>query len=302
MSPQEIRIVEVGPRDGLQNEATILSVETKIAFIDMLEKAGLRWIEAGSFVSPQASPQMETSGEVFSGAPRGQGARLIALTPNLRGAEAAVSAGADEIAVFAAASERFSQKNIRCSIDESLSRYRAVVAFAREKNRHARGYVSCAFGCPFEGSVATQSVVRVARALVDLGCYEVSIGDTIGVGTPRAAREIIGAVAQEIGVAKVAIHFHDTYGQALANILACLEIGVTSIDSSAAGLGGCPFAPGAAGNVATEAVIYMLSGLGFDTGVDLRRLVAAGEFICAALGKAPPASITRALARKFADG
>jgi hydroxymethylglutaryl-CoA lyase len=279
-----IRIVEVGPRDGLQNEATVVPVTTRIAFIEALANAGLRIIEAGSFVSPRRVPQMGDTAAVLAGLRLRHPARLPVLVPNSEGLAAAASAGARDIAVFAAASESFSRINLNRGISDSLARYRAVVIDALALGVDVRGYVSCALGCPFEGPVAAPAVVKVAVALAEMGCWEVSLGDTIGVGTPDLARAVVAAVAAEIGSDRVALHFHDTYGQALAHVLACLDIGITSVDASVAGLGGCPFAPGASGNLATEDLVYMVHGLGIETGVDLPRLTEAGRMICRALG------------------
>ncbi|MBM3624492.1 MAG: hydroxymethylglutaryl-CoA lyase, partial [Alphaproteobacteria bacterium] len=259
--PSCVSIVEVGPRDGLQNEKLALSPHVRAELISRLAAAGLTRIEAGSFVSPTAVPQMARTEEVLALAPR-QNLRLSALVPNLRGLSDAIAAGADEIAVFAAASETFSKRNINCSIEESLERYAEVVAEARRHGVMARGYVSCVLGCPYEGEVDSGRVVAVAGALFDMGCFEVSLGDTIGVGAPLPARRLVEQVARVVPLEKLAVHFHDTYGQALANIFACLEVGVSVVDSSVAGLGGCPFAPGAAGNVATEDVVYMLERMG----------------------------------------
>ena len=298
--PKAVTIVEVGPRDGLQNEASAVAAETKIALIDRLSATGLGVIEAGAFVSPKWVPHMADSADVVAGITRKQGVKYVVLTPNMKGFEAAVAAGADAVAVFAAASETFSRNNVNCSIAESLERFRPVCAAAAERGVWVRGYVSCALGCPLEGAVAPAAVARVAKALFDMGCAEVSLGDTIGVGTPARAREMVAAVAAEIPVERLAAHFHDTYGQALANLLAVLEEGVRTIDSSVAGLGGCPFAPGAAGNVATEDVLYMLHGLGIDTGVDLEAVAAAGRFICDALARPSASKVALALASRRA--
>ncbi len=284
--PDRVTLVEVGPRDGLQNEPQVLPAATKIALIDRLSAAGLPAIEVGAFVSPRWVPQMADTADVLAGIERRPGVRYPVLVPNLKGFEAALAAGAQEMAVFGAASETFSRKNINCSIAESLERFRPVAEAARAHGVRLRGYVSCALGCPYEGEVAPAAVARVAAALHGLGCAEVSLGDTIGVGTPDRAVAMLRCVAEAVPLEALAVHFHDTYGQALANILACLEQGVAVIDSSVAGLGGCPYAPGAAGNVATEDVLYLLQGLGIETGVDLERLVEAGRFICDALGRA----------------
>jgi len=296
--PKQVKIVEVGPRDGLQNEKSPVSTEVKLAFIDQLADAGLSVIEATAFVSPKWVPQMADHTEVMRGLKRRAGVRYPVLVPNMQGYEAARAAGADEIAVFAAASEAFSQKNINCSIAESLARFAPVVEAARRDGVAVRGYVSCVLGCPYQGDVPLADVVRVAKALYDMGCYEVSLGDTIGVGTPEKARQMIAAVSAVVPVAQLGAHFHDTWGQALANIYAVLEMGVATIDSSAAGLGGCPYAKGASGNVATEDVVYMLDGLGIQTGVDLEKLAAAGRYINGQLGKVLASKAATALAAK----
>ena len=283
---ERITIVEVGPRDGLQNESAAVSVETKVALINRLTLCGLPVIEAGSFVSPKWVPQMADSGRVLAMIERRQGVGYPVLTPNLRGFEAALAAGAREVAIFAAASETFSARNTNCSIDQGFARFQAVCDAARTAGIRVRGYVSCALGCPYEGAVALPAVAAAAARLAALGCYQVSLGDTIGVGTPAAARAMVDAVAGEIGIGRLAVHFHDTYGQALANILACIEAGVRVVDASVAGLGGCPYAKGASGNVATEDVVYMLRGLGLETGIDLTALAETGAFISDALGRA----------------
>jgi len=285
MYPAQVRIVEVGPRDGLQNESAQLSAEVKIAFIDMLSDAGLQSIEAGAFVSPKWVPQMADSDKVFAGIRRKAGVSYPALVPNEKGMEAALAAGVREVAVFAAASESFSRKNINCSIDESLARFAPVMGMARAQDVRVRGYVSCVLGCPYEGEVAPAAVVRVAKALHDMGCYEISLGDTIGTGTPVKTRSMLRAVKDAIPLSDMAVHFHDTYGQALANILVALEERISVIDSAAGGLGGCPYAKGASGNVATEDVLYMLNGMGIATGVDIAKVAEAGRFIAAAVGK-----------------
>jgi len=283
--PQRVKIVEVGPRDGLQNEPRTIPTAIKVELIDRLSDAGLPAIEATAFVSPKWVPQMADSADVMARIRRKPGVAYPVLVPNMKGFEAAVAAGAREVAVFGAASESFSQKNINSSIDESLARFAPVVAAARARDIRVRGYVSCVLGCPYEGDIAPGAVARVADALYRMGCYEVSLGDTIGVGTPGRTQAMLDAVARVVPVDKLAGHFHDTYGQALANIYAALERGVAVFDSSVAGLGGCPYAKGASGNVATEDVVYLLHGLGCATGVDLDRLVDAGEFICAELGR-----------------
>lgn len=296
--PSRVSIVEVGPRDGLQNERAILSPQIRAEFVTRLAAAGLSRIEAGSFVSRQAVPQMAGTDQLFA-LVRGDSLRLSALVPNPRGLEDALAAGVREIAVFAAASESFSQRNINCSISESLERYARVVAEAAKHGVIARGYVSCALGCPYEGEVDSARVAAIARAFIEIGCFEISLGDTIGVGTPLRARGLVERTARDIPLEKIAVHFHDTYGQALANILACLEAGVAIVDSSVAGLGGCPFAPGAAGNVATDDVVYMLRGMGVETGVDLDRLVEAGVFACRQLRRTTSSRVALAyLARR----
>jgi isopropylmalate/homocitrate/citramalate synthase len=299
--PPRVRVVEVGPRDGLQNETVPVATEVKVRLIDLLSEAGLPLIEAGSFVSPRWVPQMADSGAVLAAIRRRPGTRYAALIPNERGLADARSAGADEVAVFAAASETFSRRNTNCSIDEGLERFARVCSAAAGCGMPVRGYVSCALGCPYEGEVAVEAVARVAGALADLGCYEISLGDTIGVGTPRRAQAMVEAVAGRVPIERLALHFHDTYGQALANIVAALEIGVSTVDAAVAGLGGCPYAPGAAGNVATEDVLYLLAGLDAETGVDLDRVAEAGLYICRALGRAPASKAAAALAARRRD-
>ena len=298
MTQARVTIVEVGPRDGLQNEAATLPVETKVELIERLGEAGLRIIEAGAFVSPKWIPQMADSGEVLKRLCRRPDVRYPVLVPNERGYADARAAGADEVAVFAAASDTFSRRNVNCSIDESLERFRPVCAQAKTDGVRVRGYISCVLGCPYEGAVPVAAVVRVAESLAAMGCGHVSLGDTIGVGTPGAARALLKAVAASVPMDRLGVHFHDTYGQALANILACLEEGVATIDASVSGLGGCPYAKGASGNVGTEDVAYMLRGLGIETGIDLDRLVDTGIFIARALGRAPASKTAQALAAK----
>lgn len=294
--PAKVKLVEVGPRDGLQNEAKTVPAAVRVDFIDRLSGTGLRVIEAGSFVSPKWVPQMADSDRVMAGISRRPGVVYPVLVPNMKGFDAAVAAGADCIAVFGAASETFSAKNINCSIDESLDRFAEVCARANEKGIAVRGYVSCVLGCPYEGEVPVSAVARVAGRLADMGCGEISLGDTIGVGTPSKAAAMIEAVAEAgVPVARLAVHFHDTYGQALANTLAALQLGVAVVDSSVAGLGGCPYADGASGNVATEDMLYMLHGLGIETGVDLDAVIDAGRFICRALGRRPSSHVAQAL-------
>ncbi len=295
--PQRVRIVEVGPRDGLQNEAQTVPTETKIEFIRRLAASGLKTIEATAFVSPKWIPQMADHTVVLRGLPRNDGVTYPVLVPNLRGFEDAVAAGATEVAVFAAASETFSQRNINCTIAESIERFAPIFAAAHSANIRVRGYVSCVLGCPYEGEVEPAKVAEVAAVLFESGCYEISLGDTIGMGTPRRTTELVETVAKRIPVNNLAGHFHDTYGQALVNVHAALTLGVQVFDASVSGLGGCPYAPGAAGNVATEDLLYMLDGLGIETGVDLNRLMDAGAFICEKLGRATHSRVARARAR-----
>ncbi len=298
--PSRVKMVEVGARDGLQNEKDAVPAEVKIALIDRLSAAGLPVIEAGAFVSPRWVPQMADSAAVLAGIARRPGVSYPVLVPNMKGFQAARRAGAQEIAVFGAASEAFTQRNINCSISESIARFAPVAEAARAAGMAVRGYVSCVLGCPYEGQIAPAAVAEVAARLVDLGCAEISLGDTIGVGTPARAQAMIEAVAERVPLERLAVHFHDTYGQALVNILACLELGVATVDSSVAGLGGCPYAKGASGNVASEDVLYMLNGLGIETGVDLARLAEAGRMICQHLGRPPASNVARALAGKAA--
>ena len=283
--PSHVRLVEVGPRDGLQNEAQPISVADKVQLVDALSAAGLSYIEVGSFVSPKWVPQMAGSAEVFAQIQRKPGVTYGALAPNLRGFEDALAAGVKEVAVFAAASEAFSQRNINCSISESLERFAPIMAAAKQHGISVRGYVSCVLGCPYEGDIAPEQVAAVARELYAMGCYEVSLGDTIGTGTAGATRRLFEVVGAQVPRDKLAGHFHDTYGQAIANIYASLLEGITVFDSSIAGLGGCPYAKGASGNVATEDVLYLLNGLGIDTGIDLERLIGAGQQISQVLGR-----------------
>ncbi len=298
--PRRAKIVEVGPRDGLQNENRTVPVAVKIGLIDRLADAGLQVVEAGSFVSPKWVPQMADSGDVLRGIARKPGVSYPVLVPNLKGLEVALAAGAEEIAVFSAASETFSRKNTNCSVAEGLERFRDVCDAARRHGIPIRGYVSCVLGCPYEGEVKPGAVAAVAEQLMALGCYEVSLGDTIGVGTPGKTRSMIEAVTRNLPVDRIAGHFHDTYGQALANCYAALDCGVAVLDSSIAGLGGCPYAKGATGNVATEDVLYMLNGLGIETGVDLDRLIDAGAYICGILGRETASKTARALLAKRA--
>ncbi|MCF6266020.1 MAG: hydroxymethylglutaryl-CoA lyase [Desulfuromusa sp.] len=282
--PKRVKIVEVGSRDGLQNEKKIVPAAVKIALINRLSKSGLSAIEVTSFVSPKWVPQMADNVEVLSGITRSPGVSYPVLVPNLKGLEAALAADVKEIAVFASASELFSRNNINCSVAESIDRFAAVIARAKQRQIKVRGYVSCVLGCPYEGEVAPAAVTQVARRLLELGCYEVSLGDTIGVGTPGQAQTLIDTVAEVVPIKQLAVHFHDTYGQALANILAVLERGISVVDSSVAGLGGCPYAADAAGNVASEDLLYMLNGLDIETGVNLEKLIAAGNYITQELG------------------
>ena len=293
-----MRIVEVGPRDGLQNEPNQVPTAVKLELIERLADAGLPAVEATAFVSPKWVPQMADHTEVLERIRRKPGVAYPVLTPNLKGFEAARAAGATEVAVFAAASEAFSKKNINCTIDESLERFRPLAMEAKKHNIKVRGYVSCVLGCPYEGNVRPERVADVAAALHQMGCYEVSLGDTIGVGTPGKTKVMIEACARRMPLEKLAGHFHDTYGQALANIYASLEAGVATFDSSIAGLGGCPYAKGASGNVATEDVVYLLQGLGIETGIDLDKLVAIGRWICGLLGREPSSKVNRALSAK----
>jgi len=293
-----VRIVEVGPRDGLQNEKTPVSVAARIAFIEALVGAGLHTVEVGAFVSPKAIPQMVGSDEVLKGVNHHPDSEFHVLVPNEKGYEAARAAGARVIAVFGSASEGFSRANINCSVAESIDRFKPVIARARADGVEVRGYISCVLGCPYDGEVRPQAVVDVARVLWDLGCYEVSLGDTIGVGTPRKARELVRAVAGHVPIAHLAMHFHDTYGQALANLYAGMEEGARVIDSAAGGLGGCPYAPGATGNVATEDVVYMLDGMGIATGVDMSKLVKATNEISKLLGRPPISRVAAAMNAK----
>lgn len=293
--PPQVRIVEVGPRDGLQNEKSIISTADKIALIDRLSATGLRSIEATSFVSPKWVPQLADAAEVYSGIDRKRGVSYPVLVPNEQGYERARSVGVTEIAVFTAASESFNQRNINASIDDSLARFAPVMERAKADGVKVRGYVSTVLGCPYQGDVPLADVVRVARSLHAMGCYEVSLGDTIGIGTPGKARAMLKAVAAEVPMSSLAVHFHDTYGQALSNILACLEDGVAVVDSAVSGAGGCPYAKGASGNVASEDVVYMLHGLGIGTGIDLDRLAETGRWLAALLGRETGSKAGKAL-------
>lgn len=297
--PKRVKIVEVGPRDGLQNEKQNVPTAVKLELIHRLSDTGLSVVEATSFVSPKWVPQMADNAELMAGIKRKLGVSYPVLTPNLKGFEAALAAGATEVAIFGAASESFSQKNINCSIAESLERFAPVVEAAKANNIAVRGYVSCVLGCPYEGEIAVTAVANVARTLYAMGCYEISLGDTIGVGTPAKARAMIEAVARDVPMEKLAAHFHDTYGQALANLFAVLELGIATVDSSVAGLGGCPYAAGASGNVASEDVLYLLNGLGIETGVNIDKLIDTALFISEVLGRAPASKLAQvALAKR----
>jgi hydroxymethylglutaryl-CoA lyase len=285
MLPKYVKIVEVGPRDGLQNEPESIPTEVKINLIEKLVDAGISVVESGSFVSPKWVPQMASSSDVFSGLRKRAGVSYPMLVPNLKGFELALEAGVEDIAIFVAASETFAKKNINCTIDESFDRYRQVVEKAQIENVKIRGYISCVLGCPYEGKVSIDSVAEVATRLLDLGCYEISLGDTIGVGTPVRAQQMVERVSQSVPIQQLAAHFHDTYGQGLANLLAVLQCGITVIDSSIAGLGGCPYAKGASGNVATEDVLYMLDGMEISTGIDMQKLLEASAYIAEILDR-----------------
>jgi hydroxymethylglutaryl-CoA lyase len=301
--PSKVRIVEVGPRDGLQNEKQKVSTKTKIELIRRLGDAGLKTIEATAFVSAKWVPQMADAAKVLAGIERRPDVSYPVLTPNMKGLEDAIAAGAKEVAVFGAASEAFSQKNINCSIAESLERFRPVVQAAKDADIKVRGYISCVLGCPYQGEIAPLAVAEVAHALFDMGCYEVSLGDTIGSGTPEKTKVMIEAVARRVPLKKLAGHYHDTWGMAIANIYASLELGVSVFDSSVAGLGGCPYAAGASGNVATEDVAWLLKGLGIDSGIDLEKLIDTGAWITKELGRTPSSRVAQAvLAKRAAAG
>ncbi len=292
--PESVRMFEVGPRDGLQNEPAIIPTDTKIELIDMLSETGLKTIEVGSFVSPKWVPQMSDTEAVLKGIHRRPGIVYPVLTPNMKGFEAAVKAGAREVAVFGSATEGFSQKNINCSIPESLERFAPVCGAAKKLNIRVRGYVSCVVGCPYEGEVDPRKVAEVSEAIYNLGCYEISLGDTIGVGTPKKVERMLYTVAERVPMDMLSVHFHDTHGQALANILTALQCGISGVDSAVSGLGGCPYAHGASGNVATEDVLYMLNGLEVETGVDMDALLNASMYISKALGRSPASKVARA--------
>ena len=294
MIPEKIQIIEVGPRDGLQNEKEWVPTETKISLIEKLADAGLTKIEATSFVSPKWVPQLKDAHEVFTGIKRISGVSYPVLTPNMKGFERALEADAKEIAVFSAASEAFSQKNTNCSIEESINLFRPVLEEAQKNNIQVRGYISCVLGCPYQGHVPVEDVINLAAKMIEMGCFQISLGDTIGAGTPVQAKSMVQKVAEKVPVSKLALHFHDTRGQALANIYACLELGVTVIDASVAGLGGCPYAKGATGNVATEDVVFMLHGMDIETGIDLNKLIETGRFINGVLGRVPQSRVSAA--------
>ncbi|XP_008060340.1 hydroxymethylglutaryl-CoA lyase, mitochondrial isoform X1 [Carlito syrichta] len=292
--PKHVKIVEVGPRDGLQNEKNIIPTPVKVKLINMLSEAGLPVIEATSFVSPKWVPQMADHTEVLKGIQKFPGISYPVLTPNMKGFKAAVAAGAKEVSVFGAASELFTRKNINCSIEESLQQFEVVLKEAQAASISVRGYVSCVLGCPYEGKISPAKVAEVSKKLYSMGCYEISLGDTIGVGTPGIMKDMLSAVMQEVPLSALAVHCHDTYGQALANTLVALQMGVSVVDSSVAGLGGCPYAQGASGNVATEDLVYMLTGLGIHTGVNLQKLMEAGNFICQALNRKTSSKVAQA--------
>ena len=294
MIPKKIQIVEVGPRDGLQNEKEWVPTETKISLIEKLADTGLTKIEATSFVSHKWVPQLKDAYEVFTGIKQIPSISYPVLTPNLKGLEKALEADAKEIAVFSAASEAFTQKNTNCSIEESIIRFRPVIEEAHQNNILVRGYISCVLGCPYQGKVPVTDVVNLAAKMTEMGCFQISLGDTIGVGTPIQAKNLVQKVTDKVPVSKLALHFHDTRGQALANIFACLDLGVKVIDSSIAGLGGCPYAKGASGNVATEDVVYMLDGMGIETGINLKKLIETGHFISSFLGRLPQSRVSAA--------
>ena len=295
MLPKSVKVVEVGPRDGLQNEQGLVPLAAKVLLVEQLADAGCTVIETGSFVSPKWVPKMADSAAVFQQIKRTNNVRYTALTPNLRGLEAAIEAHVDEVAIFGAASEAFSQKNINCSITESLERFLPVIELAQKHQLPVRGYVSCVLGCPYEGFIAPQKVAEVGQILIDMGCYEVSLGDTIGVGTPVKTQQMLDSVLNIIPQNKLAVHFHDTYGQALANILVALQQGISVVDSAVSGLGGCPYAKGASGNVATEDLVYMLDGMNIETGINLKQLTQAGLNMMHALGRQSNSKVALAI-------
>jgi hydroxymethylglutaryl-CoA lyase len=295
--PSKVRIVEVGPRDGLQNEKQAIETAVKIELIERLATAGLSYIEAGSFVNPKWIPQMAGSEAVFADLKRQENVTYAALTPNMKGYERATSVNASEVAIFAAASEMFSQKNVNCSIEESIQRFAPILEAAQKDNLKVRGYVSCVAGCPYEGDIAAEKVLDTALKLIEMGCYEVSLGDTIGTGTVGSIDKLLSTLLKEIPADKLAVHFHDTYGQALANIHVALQHGIAVVDSSVAGLGGCPYAQGATGNVATEDVVYMLNGMGIEHGIDLKALISAGDYISKQLGRPNASKVAQALSQ-----
>ncbi|XP_076021656.1 3-hydroxy-3-methylglutaryl-CoA lyase, cytoplasmic isoform X2 [Genypterus blacodes] len=299
--PEFVKIVEVGPRDGLQNEKEIVPTGVKIQLIDLLSGTGLSVIEATSFVSSKWVPQMADHTDVLRGIERAPHVRYPVLTPNMQGFQDAVAAGATEVAVFGSASETFSKHNINCSIDESMLRFEEVINSAKEQNVPVRGYVSCALGCPYEGPIDPAKVTQVAKRLYELGCYEISLGDTIGIGTPGSMAKMLRSVMKVVPSNALAVHCHDTYGQALANILTALQMGISVVDSAVAGLGGCPYARGSSGNVSTEDVLYMLAGMGIETGVDLAKVIEAGEFICNALSRKTNSKVAQARQAKHCD-
>jgi len=294
MSKKHVKIVEVGPRDGLQNEPAVLPTSVKTEFINSLSETGLSHIEVSSFVNPRRIPQLADAADVFSAIKRVPGVHYSALVPNEKGLMAALESKVDSVAVFTAASNKFCKKNINCTVDESIERFKPILDIANQRNIPVRAYVSCVLGCPYEGYISPQKVSRVTKLLWDLGCAEISLGDTIGAGTPKQAREMIQTCLDVVPVDHLAVHYHDTRGQALANILASLELGISIIDSSVAGLGGCPYADGATGNVATEDVVYLLHGLGYETGIDLEKLIGAGKFICKQIGRTNNSKVSAA--------
>jgi len=297
--PDKVRMFEVGPRDGLQNEPVSITTGTKIELIDILSETGLATIEVGSFVSAKWVPQMADTAQVLAGITHKPGISYPVLTPNLKGFENAAAAGVREVAVFGAATDAFSNANINCSIEQSIERFAQVCEAARKRHIRVRGYVSCVVGCPYEGAVDPNKVADVAKRIFDLGCYEISLGDTIGVGTPRQVEQMIHAVARHVPIDKLSVHFHDTHGQALANILAALQCGISGVDSAVSGLGGCPYAHGASGNVASEDVLYMLNGLDIETGVDMDALLAASAFISEAVHHPPASKVARAMLPQY---